>query len=159
MGAVVDGRRGLTTVFSDIPTQICHFHQMKRVTKYLTRRPESVEGQELRQIMLTLPRTTEQVFTEALDTWYTQHKTYVEQKSYLHGNSWHYTHRSVRSAYYSLKRNLPFLFTYQKYPHLNIPNTTNSADGSFSSLKKKVAAHGGLRRDRRYQIIRALLQL
>ncbi len=37
--AVVDGRRGLATVFKDIPVQICHFHQLKTVTKYLTRRP------------------------------------------------------------------------------------------------------------------------
>ena len=40
--AVVDGRRGMTTVFKDIPVQICQFHQMRTVTKYLTRRPETL---------------------------------------------------------------------------------------------------------------------
>jgi hypothetical protein len=28
IGATIDGRRGLTTVFRDIPTQICIFHQV-----------------------------------------------------------------------------------------------------------------------------------
>ncbi len=67
--AVVDGRRGMTTVFKDIPVQICQFHQMKTVTKYLTRRPETEEGQALRSIMLTLARSTEKEFTELLVSW------------------------------------------------------------------------------------------
>jgi hypothetical protein len=109
---------------------------MKRVRKYLTRKPESVEGQTLWEITKTLPHTDEITFTTALTLWYATHHVYVEHKSYTHGTSYHYTHGRVRSAYYSLKRNLPYLFTYQKYPELNIPNTTNSADGSFSPLKK-----------------------
>ncbi|USN92271.1 MAG: hypothetical protein H6782_00390 [Candidatus Nomurabacteria bacterium] len=57
----------------------------------------------------------------------------------------------------SLKRNLPNLFTYQKYPELNIPNTTNTIDEYFASLKKKIAQHHGLRRDRRLRVISELL--
>jgi len=66
LAAVVDGRRGLATVFKDIPVQICHFHQMKNVTKYLTRRPETLAGQELRLIMLTLPKANEKEFTKLI---------------------------------------------------------------------------------------------
>ncbi|OQB06514.1 MAG: hypothetical protein BWY19_00095 [bacterium ADurb.Bin212] len=55
------------------------------------------------------------------------------------------SHKRVRSARHSLKNNLPFLFTYQKYPKLNIPNTTNSLGGSFSHLKEKVGIHRGSR--------------
>jgi len=58
----------------------------------------------------------------------------------------------------SLKRNLPYLFTYKKYPELNIPNTTNTIDGYFALLKKKVAQHNGLRKDRRYRVICELLK-
>ena len=78
--AVVDGRRGLTTVFRDIPTQICHFHQMKNVTKYLTRRPETLAGQELRSIMLTLPRSNEKEFTKLLNDWHRQWKISLTKK-------------------------------------------------------------------------------
>ena len=66
IGAVVDGRRGLTRVFGDIPVQICQFHQIKRVTNYLTRKPETLAGVELRELTLTLSRTIEKVFSKTL---------------------------------------------------------------------------------------------
>jgi len=156
---VVDGRRGLATVFQDIPTQICHFHQMKTVTKYLTRRPETPAGQELRSIMLTLTKSSEREFAGLLSSWHKQWRDFISEKTEVLGTKhWYYTHKKIRSAYKSLETNLPFLFTYQKYPKLNIPNTTNTIDGYFASVKKKVAAHHGLRKDRRYRVISELLK-
>lgn len=156
--AVVDGRRGLATVFKDIPVQICQFHQMKNVTKSLTRRPKTLAGQELRAILLTLPKSNEKEFTQLLSNWHKQWRDFINEKTKILGTKhWYYTHKKVRSAYKSLERNLPFLFTYQKYPELNIPNTTNTIDGYFASVKKKVAQHHGLRRDRRYKVISELL--
>lgn len=156
--AVVDGRRGLATVFRDIPVQICHFHQMKTVTKHLTRRPETLAGQTLRALMLTLPQSNERVFTHRLSDWHTQWKDFINEKTKVSGTKhWYYTHKKVRSAYKSLATNLPFLFTYQTYPELTIPNTTNTIDGYFASVKKKVAQHHGLRKDRRYKVISELL--
>ena len=156
--AVVDGRRGLTTVFRDIPVQICHFHQMKNVTKYLTRRPETLAGQELRSVMLALPKSNKKEFTKLLNDWHKQWKDFITEKTYVLGTKhWYYTHKKVRSAYRSLETNLPYLFTYQKYPELNIPNTTNTIDGYFASVKKKVAQHHGLRKDRRFKVISELL--
>lgn len=159
VAAVIDGRRGLATVFKDIPVQMCHFHQQKIVTKYLTRRPKTDAGKELRQLSLTLTRTTEKEFTQKLTAWEKKwHDFYTEKTPVLGTKHWYYTHKNVRSAYMSLKRNLPHLFMYQKYPKLNIPNTTNTIDGYFASLKKKVSAHHGLRRDRRYKVICELLR-
>lgn len=156
--AVVDGRRGMTTVFKDIPVQICQFHQMRTVTKYLTRRPETLPGQELRVIMLQLPHRTEKDFANLLSDWKKDWNEYIEDKTYVAGTKhWYYTYKKVRGAYLSLERNLPYLFTYQKYPELNIPNTTNSLDGSFTHLKDKVNIHHGLRRDRRYKMIEEIL--
>jgi hypothetical protein len=154
---VIDGRRGLTTVFAGIPTQICLFHMMKTVTKWLTRTPETVPAQELRLLALTLTKTTEKVFTASLHDWYKRHENFVEEQTHIHGGRWHYTHGRVRSAYRALLRSVPYLFTYEKYPELHIPKTANSIDGSFSPLKKKVAAHTGLRRDRRFKMIQELL--
>lgn len=157
VAVVIDGRRGLTTVFKGIPTQMCLFHQMKIVTKWLTRKPETLPAQALQKLTRTLSNTTEVVFTRALTEWYKAHQRFVEEKTHLHGGRWHYTHGRVRSAYRSLLRNLPYLFTYEHYPELNIPKTANSIDGSFSPLKKKVAAHTGLRKDRRFKVIQELL--
>lgn len=156
--AVVDGRRGMTTVFKDIPIQVCQFHQMRTVTKYLTRRPETLPGQDLRAIMLQLPRSNEKEFAKLLAGWKKiWHKCLTDKTHILGTRRWYYTHKKVRSAYMSLERNLPHLFTYQKYPELNIPNTTNSLDGSFTHLKDKVNIHHGLRKDRRYKMIEEIL--
>jgi hypothetical protein len=157
--AVVDGRRGLGTVFKDIPVQVCHFHQLKTVTKYLTRRPKTDAGRELRSLALTLTHTDEQTFVTVLEDWEKRWRLFINEKTSILGtNHFYYTHKNVRSAFYSLKRNLPYLFTYQRYPHLKIPNTTNTIDGYFASVKKKVAAHHGLRRDRRFKLICQLLK-
>lgn len=156
--AVVDGRRGMTTVFKDIPVQVCQFHQMKNVTKYLTRRPETLAGIDLRAIMLQLPHSTEKEFTKLLVDWKKDHGHILTDKTSITGtNKWYYTYKKVRSAYLSMERNLPYLFTYLKYPELHIPNTTNSLDGSFTHLKDKVKIHHGLRKDRRYKMIEEIL--
>jgi hypothetical protein len=158
---VVDGRRGFLNVFKGIPVQMCQFHQMKQVTKYLTRRPKTDAGRELRELTLTLTEVDEATFTSALDEWHAKWGSFIEEKTvyeFVTGKKkWFYTHGRVRSAYRSLIHNLPYLFTYQKYPELNIPNTTNDLDGSFSALKKKLSVHHGLRRDRRFKVISQLL--
>ncbi len=37
---VLDGKRGVKEVFSNIPIQMCHFHQIAIVKRYLTNRPK-----------------------------------------------------------------------------------------------------------------------
>ena len=160
--AVVDGKRGFINVFKDIPVQLCQFHQIKQVTKYLTRRPQTDAGKELRTLVLTLTKVDEATFTAALAAWHTKWGSFIEEKttnSFVTGKQkWYYTHGKVRSAYRSLKHNLPYLFTYLKYPELKIPNTTNSLDGFFAQLKKKLGVHHGLRKDRRYKVISEILK-
>lgn len=159
IAAVVDGRRGLANVFKDIPVQMCHFHQLQTVTKYFTKRPRTEAGKELRTLALTLTKTDETTFTKALLEYEKKWKHFLEEKTIVLGlKRPQYTHKNVRSALRSLKTNLVNLFTYQRYPELNIPNTTNTIDGYFASVKKKVAAHHGLRRDRRYKVVSQLLK-
>ena len=160
--AVVDGKRGFIKVFKGIPVQLCQFHQIKQVTKYLTRRPQTDAGKELRTLVLTLTKTDEATFTAALAAWHTKWGSFIEENttnSFVTGKQkWYYTHGKVRSAYRSLTHNLPYLFTYLKYPELKIPNTTNSLDGFFAQLKKKLGVHHGLRKDRRYKVISEILK-
>lgn len=159
IAAVIDGRRGLATVFKDIPVQVCHFHQMKTVTKYLTRKPQTDAGKALRTIMFMLTKSTEAEFTKLLYAWKKQYGYILTDKTYILGTRrWYHTHKKTRSAYLSMERNLPYLFTYLRYPELNIPNTTNTIDGYFAGVKKKVAQHHGLRKDRRFRVISELLK-
>jgi len=158
-GAVIDGRRGLATVFSDIPVQMCHFHQVQIVRRYLTSRPKTLSGRELLNIIYTLRYADEHTFTLRLEHWHRQWNDYIKEKTLVAGTKhWYYTHKEVRKAYMSIKRNLPYLFTYQKYPELHIPNTTNSLDGSFAQLKGKLRAHSGLTKERRFKVISELLK-
>lgn len=160
-GAVIDGKRGIAQLFehSGIPVQYCQFHQVKTVTKYLTRKPQTEAGQELRVLALTLARASEADFTLRLRAWHERWSAFLGERSpALHAKQgWVYTHRRVRAAYRSLKTNLTRLFTYQRRPELNIPNTTNTLDGMFSQIKNRLAVHRGLRRDRRFKIISEIL--
>lgn len=159
-GVVIDGKRGVVKAFAGIPIQICHFHQIKMVTRRITRRPKLPAAQQLLSITYTLSRTTEAEFRTRVERWYAQFETVLNEKtpcSCCTPKRWAYTHRKLRAAYRSIKTNLPHLFTYQTYPELHLPNTTNSLDGMFSQLKNRLAAHRGLRRHRRYKLICEIL--
>jgi hypothetical protein len=69
-----------------------------------------------------------------------------------------YTHKRLRSAYLSLKRNLPVLFTFEEYKEMMIPNTTNALDGCFSDLKNKLRNHNGLSKKRKMKFIDGFFQ-
>jgi len=88
-------------------------------------------------------------------------KSYNDSKEELNlikeTKKWHYTHKRIRSAYRSLKTNLPYLFTWYDYIDLNIPNTTNSLEGTFSDLKNKIRVHAGLKKQRKMKLINELL--
>ncbi|MCB4764886.1 MAG: hypothetical protein LGB00_03595, partial [Sulfurovum sp.] len=45
-----------------------------------------------------------------------------------------FTHAKLVSEYRSLRTNLPYLFTYKKYKHLGMHNTTNSLDDGYSQI-------------------------
>lgn len=160
-GVVIDGRRGVAEVFErhGIPVQHCQFHQIKTVTKYLTRKPKTEAGRTLRALTLTLSKTREATFTTALAAWHGVWEAFLNEKTQAshRKRGWIYTHQRIRAAYRSLTENLPRLFMYQKYPDLRIPNTTNTLDGMFSQIKNRLAVHRGLRRDRRYKVITEIL--
>ena len=155
---VVDGRKGLKEVFRGIPVQMCQFHQIAIINRYLTRRPRLEASQELRSITLGLTKTNKETFTKQLDKWHKKWESFLKEKTFnIETNRWFYTHKRVRSAHRGLKTNLPYLFTYQEHPELNIPNTTNSMEGYFSKLKCLLGTHRGLKRERRYKVICEIL--
>lgn len=39
---------------------------------------------------------------------------------------------------------MPYLFIFEQFAELKIPNTTNALDGSFSNLKNKLRNHNRL---------------
>lgn len=155
---VLDGRPGVRNLFSDVPTQMCHFHQKQIIQRYLTLRPRLEAGIELKAIVNTLTEISEKEFTEKFIAWCAKWDSFLKERTVNPVTKrWSYTHKRIRSARHSLKNNLPYLFTYLRYPELNIPNTTNSLEGSFSHLKEKVGIHRGSREHIKRKMIEDIL--
>ena len=54
------------------------------------------------------------------------------------------THRRLRTARRSIKTHLPWLYTCEEHPDIQIPNTTNLLEGFNSQLKRALHNHNGL---------------
>jgi hypothetical protein len=155
---VIDGRHGLFNLFSDISIQMCHFHQTAIMTRYLTRNPKIEAGKELRQISLKINKSNQKEMKDLLNNWHLKWKEFLKERTInLETMKWNYTHRKLRSAYRSISKNLEHLYTYQRYPELSIPNTTNSLDGYFSHLKELVNIHRGIKLERKLKMIDEIL--
>lgn len=154
-GVTIDGKRGVSKAFGTIPVQMCHFHQVAIVKRYLTSRPKLEASIELLKICRRIPTTTQSRFTEALSQWHEKHKIFINEKT-LNPSTLKYvsTHAKLVAAYRSLSTNLPYLFTYKNLKEFNMPNTTNSLDGGvFSQLKKLIKLHQGLAKKRKLKLI------
>jgi hypothetical protein len=151
---VCDGRQGLFGLFGDIPVQMCQFHQIQIVLRYLTRKPKTQAAIELKKLSLKLTKLTKLEFVNDLNIWYLKWDNYLNErsKSPTTGKTY-YTHKRLRSAYLSLKKHLPYLFTFEDHPNLKIPNTTNALDGQFANLKNKLRNHNGLAKARKIKFI------
>nr|WP_207924652.1 hypothetical protein [Pedobacter changchengzhani] len=141
---ICDGRKGLLTLFEGIPIQMCNFHQVAIIRRYLTKKPKMHASKELWELVLMLKQTDRESFEGGLNEWLGKWETFLnERKVDLTGKN-RYVHKRLRSAYRSLKTNLPWLFTWYDHIGLNIPNTTNAIDGHFADLKNKLRNHNGL---------------
>jgi hypothetical protein len=155
---VLDAKHGIREVFSDLVIQICQYHQQQIIRRYLTARPMTEAGQELKLLADSLTKIDERLFTELLKNWHDRWRGFLTERTYKpDGKHWWYTHKRIRATYHSLMTNLPYLFSCQKYPEMNIPNTNNSLEGYFSKLKRLLNNHNGLKRWRRYRLIEAIL--
>ena len=151
---VCDGRQGLFGLFSDIPVQMCQFHQIQIVQRYLTRKPKSQAAIELKKLTLKLTKLTKIEFVNNLDNWHLRWSDYLNERSQSPSTGkTYYTHKRLRSAYLSLKRHLPYLFVFEDYKELKIPNTTNALDGQFADLKNKLRNHNGLSKERKIKFM------
>ncbi len=136
--AVIDGKPGLFDVFWDVHIRMCHFHQLQIVNRYPTTRPKLPASIELRRIALRIPRSYEDEIKDMPDDWHERWQEFLKEKTFNpETRRWFYTYKRVRSAYRSLNKNLPILYTYQKYPELRIPNTTVRKEFAAKYLRLK----------------------
>ncbi|HNP34187.1 MAG TPA: hypothetical protein PKN96_12920, partial [Flavobacterium sp.] len=156
---VCDGRKGLIQSFGNTPVQMCQFHQASIIRRYLTKKPKLRAAQELLFVVDLMKQTDKESFEGALDLWFEKWKDFLNERTINpETKKSFYTHKRLRSAYRSLKNNLPWLFTWYEFIELNIPNTTNAIDGHFADLKNKLRNHNGLNLKRKMKFIDEFLK-
>jgi hypothetical protein len=138
---------------------MCQFHQSAIIRRYLTKKPKLAAGQELLAVVDLMKKTDRESFEGALDQWIEKWQNFLNERTAnpATGKSF-YTHKKLRSAYRSLKANLPWLFTWYDYLEFDIPNTTNAIDGHFADLKNKLRNHNGLSKERKMKFINEFLK-
>ena len=155
----IDGRRGVRNMLEarGIPVQHCQFHQLMTITQCLTKHPRLAQNIELRSIALTLARTNETAFEDALAGWYVKHGQWLKERDSV---TKRWAHERTRRAYFSLCRNLPYLFTYQadyvQESGIKVANTTSPLDGRFGVWKDKLIPHRGASKQRTITILCSL---
>ena len=65
-------------------------------------------------------------------------QSFLKERTTTEDGKSHYTHKTLRSAFLSLKRNMPWLWTWYDYPELKIPNTNNGLESLNANLKIKL---------------------
>lgn len=155
---VGDGRIMIPWLFPKVLMQMCHFHQEQIVVRYLTRKPELPASKELLDLIHTLSTNDEASFTDAFSLWCRTWKDFLNEKTTSESGRVSYTHKRVRSARDSIKRHLPYLFTFERYPELKIPNTTNSLDGNFKKVKMAIGIHSGQKHKRKVKMVLSMLR-
>jgi hypothetical protein len=120
----------------------------------LTRNPKLQAGKELYLLVKNITKISENEFVTAFKEWEIKWNNFLNERSKndVTGKT-HFTHKKLRSAWRSIKNNLPYLFVFERYKELNIPNTTNDLEGSFGVLKKRLNNHNGLTLERKKKFI------
>ena len=115
-------------------------------------------SKDLWELTLMLKNSDKESFEGGLTIWYSKWKVFLNEQKLDEKGKLRYVHKKLRSAYRSLKTNLPWLFTWYDYPELKIPSTTNAIDGHFSDLENKLRCHNGLSIARKKKFIDELFK-
>lgn len=155
-----DGHKSLLKAVRDtcpeVALQRCIVHVQRMCRIWLSTRPKSEAGKELRQIISKV-HTIELLLQRdywlvSLIRWHDKHKDYISQKSInLNTGRYWYTHKLVRRSFMTIKNALPNMFEYLK--NERIPKSTNGLESFFGHMKGHLNIHRGLSEKHRKQYI------
>ena len=130
-----------------ITVQRCLVHIQRACRIWLTMKPQSEAGKELRSIIGRLHRISTHLERDywlvSMVHWHRRHKDYLAEKSFnaASGRYW-YKHKMVRRCFTVIRRALPNMFHY--LDNAAIPKSTNGLESFFGHLKTHVTIHRGL---------------
>ena len=137
---------------------MCNFHQVAIIRRYITKKPILQANKDLKELSSLLVRTDRETFEYTLECYWKYYKDFLQERWINKEWKSYFIHKRTRSAYYSLKNNLKYLFTYYDYMWvIDIPNTTNGLEWLFWHVKPKVSLHRGLKKERKIKLILSLL--
>jgi hypothetical protein len=161
-----DGHKALLKAIkktsSKVILQRCLVHIQRMCRIWLTIRPKSQAGNDLRLLVNKLHRIRNHEHRDywlvSLVKWYNQYEEYLKEKSYSQqtGRYW-YKHRMVRRSFSVIRKALPDMFHY--LDNERIPKSTNGLESFFGHLKSHLTVHRGLSREHRKSFIRWYLYL
>lgn len=149
--------KAIRTVCKEVTVQRCIIHIQRMCRIWLSAKPKSEAGIELRQIVskLHLINTQDEkgYWIVTLVKWYEKHESFVNQRTYNPetGRFW-YTHKMVRRSFTVIRKALPDMFHYLDNPM--IPKSTNGLESFFGHLKGNLDVHRGLSFEHRKSFIR-----
>jgi len=168
LGVVCDGQKGLSKALKsewpDVRVQRCHAHITRSMRTYLTQNPKTKAGLELQKLTKLLPtvwtRRQRRRWLHAYFKLFKKYSFFLKEKTYTTRSNgtkrWWYTHRGLRSAFFTIKHSLPELFTY--IGHYHIPRTSNYVEGGINSrLKELVHRHRGLSVEKKKVLVNCFL--
>lgn len=154
--ATSDGSPGIKTaldfIYPFIPHQRCLVHLQRMGLIFLTKRPKTLAGWELRDLILKLNiiETHEEhnLWVRDFYHWCNQNYPFLKQKSYsFEKKNWWYTHKGLRKTRRMIINALPNMWHYLDNP--KISKDTNGLEGRWSSLKGHFRNHRGLSKRKR----------
>jgi len=136
---------------------MCQRHQIDIVRRYLTRNPKLQAGKELYFLTKNITKLTENEFITLFKQWTEKWIDFLNERSKNdETGKTYFTHKKLRSAWRSIKNNLPYLFVYQQVN--GMPNTNNALEGTFTALKNRLRNHNGMSKTNRKRFIDGFLK-
>ena len=148
--------KAIKEVLPDAKLQRCLVHIQRDCRIWLTNKPKSSAGYDLKKISSKMHLITSyyqlSLWLLSLDKWHQEYRQYINQKSYnLETERYWYTHKMVRRSFMTIKRALPNMFYSLDNP--KIPKSTNSIESFFGHMKGHLNIHRGLPYKHRKQIL------
>jgi hypothetical protein len=76
-----DGGQGLFGLFGDIPMQMCQFHRIQIILRYLNEKPKTQASMELKTLTLKLTEQSREKFTKSQNNWYLHRSDCLNERS------------------------------------------------------------------------------
>jgi Transposase, Mutator family len=148
--------KAIRKVCKHVVLQRCLVHIQRMCRIWLTMRPKSQAGNDLRIIINRLHsiKTHDQKnhWLVSLVRWHEQYEDYIKEKSYSPTGTYWYKHKLLRRSFTVIRRALPDMFHY--LDNGRIPKSTNGLESFFGHLKSHITVHRGLSRLHRRNFIK-----